>query len=248
MRSLSASLPSSLTEALPSIVSVPAPIRSALDGLVSSPARAALSSTGLPALLLGSLDVAEQVPGLVDEVEAGARDFSPPPAAVSSAARRAYRCRRTLLIQFGDDPLDDSEQLEGYLREAESVMKTKRPMITVGLRRTVLGGSHLTPLLGPSGGEGWGAALEGALGGVLEAVNGDRSKSNGDEATAVEGTSTQESNTSAKAVREALGYEQVRFLHYRRRTSFMSHLHLSCPVKVETVVEELVSWLDEGSL
>ena len=153
---------------------------------------------------------------MIDEVEEGARDFVPTPDAMSSAARRAYRCRRTLLLQFDNDNLDDSEILEGYLKEAESVMKMKRPMITINLERKVLEGNHLTPLLGPSGGEGWGEVLEETLGGILGAVGG----SSEENASGDDGSSS-----NAKAVRERLGYEQV-----------------------ERVVDELVAWLDEGSL
>ena len=134
---------------------------------------------------------------------------------MSSAARRAYRCRRTLLVQFDNDNLDDSEQLEGYLKEAESVMKMKRPMITIDLQRKVLSGNHLTPLLGPAGGEEWGSALEDALGGILGGPT-----SNVD--IGEDGNGDVKSNNT---VREKLGYEQL-----------------------EKVIEELVAWLDEGSL
>ena len=140
---------------------------------------------------------------------------------MSSAARRAYRCRRTLLLQFTNDNLDDSEILEGYLKEAESVMKMKRPMITINLERKVLDGNHLTPLLGPSGGESWGEALEETFGSVLG--GGSDSKDSGGGNTEEEGEDSSSSN--AKAVRQKLGYEQV-----------------------ERVVDELVAWLDEGSL
>ena len=179
----------------PSLVSIPAPLRQTLNDVLAAPLYDALATnTNLPSLLLQSLDITQQVPKLIDEVQQGARDFVPTPAAMSSAARRAYRCRRTLLLEFEDDDLDDSPALEGYLKEAESVMKMKRPMITIDLQRKVVAGNHLTPLLGPTGGEGWGEALEEALGGVLGAVNG-----GGDEG----GTG------SAKAVRETLGYAQV---------------------------------------
>lgn len=181
----------------PSLVTIPSPLRKSLTNFITEPAYKALSNApmvgNVTSLLLESLDVAQQVPKLVDEVEAGARDFVPSPDAMSSAARRAYRCRRTLLVQFENDALDDSEVLEGYLREAESVMKTKRPMITIDLQRKVLGGNHLTPLLGPAGGEGWGERLEEALGGVLDTVGGGDPDENG----------------GAQAVREKLGYQQV---------------------------------------
>jgi hypothetical protein len=199
----------------PSLVSIPTPLRQSLTNFVTEPTYNALSTTGIPSLLLQSLDITQQIPKLIDEVEQGARDFVPSPEAMSSAARRAYRCRRTLLLQFNNDNLDDSEILEGYLKEAESVMKMKRPMIAINLERKVLDGNHLTPLLGPSGGEEWGKVLEETLGGVLGSVAGrsngattDDSGGIGDDATN-ENSRTSSSSSSAKAVRERLGYEQV---------------------------------------
>ncbi|KAL3800060.1 hypothetical protein ACHAW5_003708 [Stephanodiscus triporus] len=202
VRSLPGPIPGlSLENILPSsLVSIPPPIRESLTRLLTGPVHDALSNApgNVPSLLLQSLGVAAQVPKLIDEVEGGARDFTPTPDAMSSAARRAYRCRRTMILQFEDDALDDSPALEGYLREAESVMKMKRPMITINLERRVLEGNHLTPLLGPSGGEGWGEALEETLGGIVGMVGGSSSGGGG-------GNDGEE---SAKVVREKLGYEQ----------------------------------------
>ncbi|KAL7531041.1 hypothetical protein ACHAXR_003815, partial [Thalassiosira sp. AJA248-18] len=165
-------LTESFLKTTPSLISIPPPIRTTLTNMLTEPTYNALSNMGLPSLLLSSLDITQQIPKLIDEVEQGARDFVPTPEAMSSAARRAYRCRRTLLLQFDNDNLDDSEILEGYLKEAESVMKMKRPMITIDLQRKVLEGNHVTPLLGPSGGEGWGEVLEESLGGVFDVVGG----------------------------------------------------------------------------
>ena len=210
----------------PSIISIPQPIRDSLTNFLTEPTYNALSNTGIPSLLLQTLDISQQVPKLIDEVEQGARDFIPKPDDMSSAARRAYRCRRTLLLQFNDDNLDDSDILEGYLKEAESVMKMKRPMITINLERKVLDGNHLTPLLGPSGGEEWGVALEETFGSILGVVDGGGSAS-GSGNDEEEGTTGDDSgsNSNAKAVQERLGYKQV-----------------------ERVVDELAAWLDEGSL
>ncbi|ACI65073.1 hypothetical protein THAPS_263321 [Thalassiosira pseudonana CCMP1335] len=200
----------------PSLLTIPTPLRQTLTNFLTEPTYGALTNAGVTQLLVQSLDITQQIPKLIDEVEAGARDFVPTPDAMSSAARRAYRCRRTLLLQFESDNLDDSEQLEGYLKEAESVMKMKRPMITIDLKRQVLPGNHLTPLLGPAGGEDWGKMLEETLGGVLGFLN-----PGGEMAEKKSG----DGGDSAKVVRERLGYEQV-----------------------ERVAEELVVWLDEGSL
>jgi len=215
----------------PSTISIPQPIRDSLTNFLTEPTYQALSNTGIPSLLLQTLDISQQVPKLIDEVEQGARDFIPTPDAMSSAARRAYRCRRTLLLQFNNDNLDDSEILEGYLKEAESVMKMKRPMITINLERKVLDGNHLTPLLGPSGGEEWGAALEETFGSILGVIDGgggdsaSDSSGNNEEEEGTTGGNSGSSSSNAKAVQERLGYKQV-----------------------ERVVDELVAWLDEGSL
>jgi hypothetical protein len=192
----------------PSLISIPKPLRESLTNLFTEPTFDALTNVGITPLLLQSLDITQQIPKLIDEVEEGARDFVPTPDAMSAAARRAYRCRRTLLMQFENDSLDDSEKLESYLREAESVMKMKRPMITIDLQRKVLDGNHATPLLGPLGGE------EDALREVLGSLGGIKSGGVGGGDVDVNGGTDASSNI----------------------------------IPVETVVDELVAWLDEGSL
>ena len=190
----------------PALISIPKPLRESLTSMLTEPTFDALTNAGVTPLLLQSLDITQQIPKLIDEVEVGARDFVPTPDAMSSAARRAYRCRRTLLMQFENDNLDDSEQLESYLREAESVMKMKRPMITIDLQRKVLGGNHVTPLLGPLGGE------DDALREVLASLGGFMPGGGGN-------------------VEEDGGINAS-----------------SNMIPVENVVDELVAWLDEGSL
>lgn len=83
------------------------------------------------------------------QVADGARDFTPTPASVRSAARKAYRARRTLLVEYSDDPLDESGTLEELLDEARSVTRMKRPMVEIDLQRRVLDGGHAAPLLAP---------------------------------------------------------------------------------------------------
>lgn len=190
------------------LISIPKPLRESLTTLLAEPTFDALTNAGVTPLLLQSLDITQQIPKLIDEVEVGARDFVPTPDAMSSAARRAYRCRRTLLMQFENDSLDDSELLESYLKEAESVMKMKRPMITIDLQRKVLDGNHATPLLGPLGGED--DALRDVLGSLAGVIPG---SNNADE---------EDGGTGAAASNNM--------------------------IPVENVVDELVAWLDEGSL
>lgn len=200
----------------PSLVSIPKPLRESLTNFLTEPTFDALTNAGVTPLLMQSLDITQQIPKLIDEVEMGARDFVPTPDAMSSAARRAYRCRRTLLMQFENDNLDESEQLESYLREAESVMKMKRPMITIDLQRKVLDGNHATPLLGPLGGEDDALRdLLGTLGGVLPGIVGGGGGGGADVQDDGEAGSMNDSNSL---------------------------------IPVENVVDELVAWLDEGSL
>ena len=85
------------------------------------------------------------------QVADGARDFTPTPASVCSAARKAYRARRTLLIEYSDDPLDETGTIEELLNEARSVTRMKRPMVEVDLQRRKLEGGHASPLLAQIG-------------------------------------------------------------------------------------------------
>eukprot|EP00550_Attheya_septentrionalis_P010322 CAMPEP_0198288874 /NCGR_PEP_ID=MMETSP1449-20131203/7241_1 /TAXON_ID=420275 /ORGANISM="Attheya septentrionalis, Strain CCMP2084" /LENGTH=373 /DNA_ID=CAMNT_0043987099 /DNA_START=459 /DNA_END=1580 /DNA_ORIENTATION=- len=140
--------PPQLESFLPSDVSIPSALRDALENLVQ-PTSSALKSAGVLPLMNQLVNVADQIPLLIEEVADGARDFIPPPQAVRAAARRAYRARRTLLIQYENDGIDESEETEELLREAETIMRMKRPMIRIDLQRTVLQGGHATPLLAP---------------------------------------------------------------------------------------------------
>ena len=83
------------------------------------------------------------------QVAQGARDFVPTPSATRAAARKAYRARRTLIVEFSDDPLDESDQIEELLKEAERLTRMRRPMIDIDVQRKVLEGGHATPLLAP---------------------------------------------------------------------------------------------------
>ena len=49
----------------------------------------------------------------------GARDFSPPPPAVKVAVGKAYRARRTLVLGFKDDGIDESDEIEEILKEED---------------------------------------------------------------------------------------------------------------------------------
>ena len=73
-----------------------------------------------------------------------------------------YRARRTLVVSFTADSLDESgvEEAAGAsedsskkggivatLREANTIMRMKRPLVEMEVQGMRLGGNHLTPLL-----------------------------------------------------------------------------------------------------
>jgi len=134
-----------LQQDIKTLTSIRDSLQKELDPLIDS-----LSEEGTLSILSQSLDVLEQIPLLINEVANGARECNPSPSIVRTAARRAYRARRTLLIQYDDDSFDESEEIEKLLKEAETIMRNKRPMVAFDVQRTVLKGNHGTPLLAPS--------------------------------------------------------------------------------------------------
>jgi hypothetical protein len=73
------------------------------------------------------------------QVAGGARDFYPLPKTVQEEARRSYRAPRTLILQYDNDSLDESEKIEHLLREEKQI----------DVQRTTLSGGHTTPLFAP---------------------------------------------------------------------------------------------------
>jgi len=132
----------------PENVAIPAQVRDAVATILE-PSTKALSNAGVAPVMHQVVEALEQIPLLVDEVAVGARDFTPTPSSVRAAARRAYRARRTLILQYDNDPLDESDELEELLVEAEKVTRMKRPMIEIDLQKTTLEGGHAAPLLAP---------------------------------------------------------------------------------------------------
>jgi len=129
-------------------IALPGVLRTAFS-TVTGPSTAALSEAGVVPLMTEFLEALQQIPKLIDEVADGARDFVPPPAQVKAAARRSYRARRTLLVQYTEDPLDESDELEELLQAACQVVRMKRPMIDFDVQLRKLPGGHAAPLLAP---------------------------------------------------------------------------------------------------
>jgi hypothetical protein len=125
-------------------------VRNAFDRALTNYAQSPLSpkfvGTELLPLLNQGLEVVDQVPGILQSVADGAREFSPSPTDTKEACRRMYRARSTLLIKFEDDSLDESVEAETTLREANTIMRMKRPMVEMDVALKVIQGTHLTPL------------------------------------------------------------------------------------------------------
>jgi hypothetical protein len=142
-----------LVPALPSFlqppaVVIPGMLRTAVS-TVSAPTAKVLSNTGVLPLVTEFLGALQQIPMLIDEIADGARDFVPPSSQVQAAVRRSYRARRTLLVRYTDDPIDESLELEELLQAAGQVIRMKRPMIPIDVTLRQLPGNHGAPLLAP---------------------------------------------------------------------------------------------------
>jgi acetyl esterase/lipase len=140
--------PSLLAGLAPDSVILPAALRTGLQTLIA-PSATALSGAGILPLMNQVVDTLDQIPLLIEEVAGGARDFVPPPSSVRAVARRSYRARRTLILQYDNDGIDESEEIEELLKEAESRTRMKRPMIEIDVQRRTLSGGHATPLIAP---------------------------------------------------------------------------------------------------
>jgi len=92
------------------------------------------------------LSVVDQLPPLLQSISDGAREFAPTPDDTREVCRRMYRARRTLLVQFEDDSIDESENLMKVLQESRSIMRMKRPLVKMDVRLETVKGTHITPL------------------------------------------------------------------------------------------------------
>ena len=92
------------------------------------------------------VEAADQVPPLLKIIAKGQREFEPTPADTKEVCRRMYRARRTLLIKFENDALDESVEIEKVLREANTIMRMKRPMVEMEVEVKTMTGTHITPL------------------------------------------------------------------------------------------------------
>ena len=53
------------------------------------------------------------------------------------------------MIEYNDDPFDESDQIEELLIESERITRMRRPMVDIDTQRVKLEGGHATPLIAP---------------------------------------------------------------------------------------------------
>ena len=63
------------------------------------------------------------------EIASGKTEFEPTPTDTKEVCRRMYRARQTLVIKYNNDNIDESDDIVKVLREANTIMRMKRPMV-----------------------------------------------------------------------------------------------------------------------
>ena len=119
------------------------------DMYASSPLLPQILKDELIPAVKNALEIADQIPPLLKTFANGKTEFIPSPIDTKEVCRRMYRARRTLLIQFENDSLDESDEIEKVLKEANTIMRMKRPMVEMQVIMRKMTGTHLTPLTLP---------------------------------------------------------------------------------------------------
>mmetsp|Transcript_67566 Transcript_67566/g.186705 ORF Transcript_67566/g.186705 Transcript_67566/m.186705 type:complete len:240 (-) Transcript_67566:494-1213(-) len=112
----------------------------------ASPAAPGIAAEFLLPSFRQGLEIVDQVPELLQAIASGTKEFFPTPDDTRESCRRMYRARRTLLVKFENDAIDESDELERVLQEAKGIMRLKRPMIDFDIRLKTITGTHITPL------------------------------------------------------------------------------------------------------
>ena len=118
----------------------------AVDAFAQSPIAPTFFGSEVVPFFRQLVETADQVPPLLSIIAKGQREFEPTPFDTKEVCRRMYRARRTLLIKFENDELDESEEILKVLREANTIMRMKRPMVEMEVDLRVMTGTHVSPL------------------------------------------------------------------------------------------------------
>ena len=88
----------------------------AVDAFADSQLAPAFFGQEIVPLFRQAVEIVDQVPPVLRQIAEGTRDFTPSPTDTKEVCRRMYRARRTLLIKFDDDSLDESDEIEKVLK------------------------------------------------------------------------------------------------------------------------------------
>ncbi|KAL9263205.1 hypothetical protein AKJ16_DCAP15204 [Drosera capensis] len=101
-------------------------------------------SNGDPEAFASLAKFLDQLPGVLNQVRQGISEFKPKPSENRDFFRQSYNVRRTLLIKFNFDTIDETDLLEESLRPRVEILGGTIEKIT-------LNGTHLTPCLQEQG-------------------------------------------------------------------------------------------------
>jgi len=121
-------------------------VRKALKLYADSPVSPAFVGNEILPLANQASQIVDQFPSLFQSIADGVREFTPSPDETKEVIRRMYRARRTLLVQFENDSLDETEDIKSVIAEAKQIYRMKRPMVTMDLGYIQVTGTHTTPL------------------------------------------------------------------------------------------------------
>lgn len=96
-------------------------IGSLFNSYLSSPLSPEFVEKEFAPLFRQAVEIVDQLPPLLDIIASGQREFTPNPTDAKEVCRRMYRARRTLLLKFERDDLDESEEIEKVLKEVMKI-------------------------------------------------------------------------------------------------------------------------------
>jgi len=121
-------------------------IKNSIVGYASSPVAPPFLENEVVPFIRQSMEIIDQIPDIFESFSNGIIEFQPSPADTKEVCRRMYRARKTLLIRFENDALDETVEIDKILREANTIMRMKRPMIQMQCQMQTISGTHITPL------------------------------------------------------------------------------------------------------
>jgi hypothetical protein len=113
----------------------------ALEGFSASEVAPAIVKDELLPAVKQSLEVVDQIPDILASIASGTKEFAPSPEETRALVASKYRARRTFIVRFENDAIDESPEIDGVLRDA---VQQSNGTMEVAYKEIV--GTHVTPL------------------------------------------------------------------------------------------------------